>query len=459
VLSLLALLLFVLLRQHTFYGPDGRAMLKMTMGGMQAHPLHPFYVPLLRASHALVGSLGGSWYQAGVLLSQVGAALAVITWHRAAARLGATRAQAAAVAVLGATAPAVLFFASVVELHAPFLAFAGFSTLAAARLAKTGTPGSAVGLGVATGLAVGAHATAHLLPLWLLPLVLAEAPGWSAARRAGLLGSALVVHAGVSLALPLLLRLCGVDWHPASSGGFLADAAARDLQLAWVPNQVWRDWLLPFAPLSVSALLSIPRRPGRGLVLLLGVAASLAATFVLMAPTTENGAYLVPLAWPAAWLVVTGLRPLLWALTAAGGLALGWSWIERNDDPDFGRAFVRDLRAEAAGRPQVVICGQHREFDACLIFGPELAWRELINEAGLPPDTVPFLVEHMRQWVAELSARGESVLVTEGTLQYLQAPVGPEQRTGPRLRAAIEQAFMLEPVRRPTLRAWRLHPR
>lgn len=127
VLALAVFALCVLVGQRTFYGPDGRAILKMTMSGMQVHPLHFFYVPMLRVSHALAARFGGSWYDAGLLLSQVGTAVGAFFWHRAAARLGATRTQAAAVVALCVTAPAILFFASVIELHAPFLAFAGLA--------------------------------------------------------------------------------------------------------------------------------------------------------------------------------------------------------------------------------------------------------------------------------------------------------------------------------------------
>ncbi len=459
LLALLAFLLFAALAQHTFYGPDGRIILKMTMSGMVAHPLHLLYVPMLRASHAVVSLWGGSWFMAGTLLSQVGAALGVFFWHRACARLGLTRGQAALVVALCATAPAVLFFASVVELHAPFLAFAGLSCYLAARLVTRATVAGAVCLGLSTGLAFGAHATGHLLLMWLPLLVLAEARSLRLGRWLWLVAVAVVVHAVVALGLVDLMRTLGANVHAGAAAHHLFESNAGRLSFEALLAQVWADGLRPFAPMSFAVWFGLHRRWRLGLAFLVGCLAYGAATFVLMAPATENGAYLVPLVWPAALLVVGTLpRSVAWLLVL-GGLALGGRWIAQHDDPHYGRAFVADVRVVAQRGPIDLICGQHVEFDACMIFGPEIAWREWINETNLPPETVPMLVQHLHGWLGAREAAGYQVILTEGTMQYLASPVGSEQRTGPLLRRAIEAEFGLEPVHGVVLRAWRLRPR
>lgn len=459
VVALVAFVLFRWLGQETFYGPDGRAILKMTMSGMVAHPQHLLYVPMWRASHAVVSLWGGSWYDAGMLLSQAGPAVGVFFWHRAAAHLHATRVQAAAVVGLCVTAPAILFFASVVELHAPFVAFAGVATYAAARLSRRSSLLASVGLGMATGLAVGAHATGHLLLVWLLPLVWLHTRTGGRRRRLTLLALAVAVHACVTVALVLIFGALGADVHVGAAAEFLARGSDRRLQLQWVPSQVWVDWLRPFAPLSFVAVLGAWRDHGASAALLCGVVASLVATFLLMAPTTENGAYLLPLVFAAALLVVRTLPRWLWVATMLVGLTLGWRWIAAHENPTFGRAFVADVRALAADTPVELFCGQHREFDACMIFGPDIAWRELLNETSLPPEAVPTLIAGLREWVTLRQRDGRIVLITDGALEYLAAPVGVEQRTGPLLRQAIQREFRLEPVHGETLRAWRLVPR
>lgn len=459
-LAVAAFVVSRLLAQDTFYGPDGRIILKMTMSGLVAHPHHFFYVPMLRASHVLVAAGGGSWYDAGLLLSQMGVALAAFAWHRAGARLGLPRGPAAVLVGLCLTAPAILFFASVIELHAPFLAFAGLATYAAARLADRPSLPGACGLGLTSGLAVGAHATGHLLWLWLAPMACCMVRQRQAPRRwLWLLAAAGVAHAATALSLAPVLRGLGADVRGGAAAARLMHQGLSSEVLRWLPAQAWHDWLRPFAPLSVVALLALRRGRCLGVVLLLGLAASLAVTLLLMAPTTENGAYLVPLVWPAALLVVRTLPRWWWWTTMAVGTLLGVRWIAAHDDPAFGRQFVADVRTVAAGAPVELVCGQHREFDACMIFAPELPWRELINEAALPPEAVPRLVAGMREWVAQRTGAGGMVLLTEGTLAYLLAPIGPELRTGPLLRQAIEREFELEPAHGVVLRAWRLQPR
>ncbi len=459
LLALLAFLLFAALAQHTFYGPDGRIILKMTMSGMVAHPLHLLYVPMLRASYAVVSLWGGSWFVAGTLLSQVGAALGVFFWHRACARLGLARGQAALVVALCATAPAVLFFASVVELHAPFLAFAGLSCYLAARLVTHATFTHAMCLGLSTGLAFGAHATGHLLMVWLPLLVLVEAPHLRLRRWLWLGVLAAAVHVAVTLGLVPLMRALGAEVHASAAARHLVGSNQGRLNVTSLLMQVWNDGLRPFAPMSFVVWVGVHRRWRLGLVFLLGCLTYGAVTFTLMAPGSESGAYLVPLVWPAALLIARTLPKSIGWLVVLGGLGLGVRWIARHDDTHFGRAFAADVRAVAQRGPVDLICGQHVEFDACMIFGPEIEWRELINETNLPPETVPVLVQHLHGWLMAQEAAGRQIILTEGAMQYLAAPVGSEQRTGPLLRQAIEAEFVLEPVHGAVLRAWRLRPR
>ena len=253
----------------------------------------------------------------------------------------------------------------------------------------------------------------------------------------------------------------GADVHAGAAASWLIEAGKQRLRPEWLPAVLWQDGLRPFAPLSFVTCLALLRgwRLTLAHAVVVGSVTSLAATFLLMAPGTENGAYLLPLVWPAALLVVRTLpRAVCW-VTALAGLGLGVRWIAAHDAPEFGRAFAADLRTIAAGRPVDMICGQHREFDVCFIFAPDVDWRELINEANLPPQDVPMLVAGLRAWVTSREQAGRSVLFTEGAMQYLQAPVGSEQRTGPLFWQAIQAAMRLEPVRGEVLRGWWLHAR
>jgi hypothetical protein len=392
-----------------------------------------------------------------MLLSQAGTALGALLWHRAGARLGLSRRQALAVVALSLATPAVLFFTSVMELHAPFLAFAGLSCYFAARWAQQPSWLGAIALGGSTGLAVGAHATAHLLVPWLLLLALGE----TSQRRAAwqLIAAAGLAHVAVSWSFAPLLSMFGAEVHAGAAARLLLHEGRDRLHLNWLFGVLWRDGLWPFAPLSLTVCIALLRE-GDGLLrmaVVVGAATSLVATHLLLAPTTENGAYLLPLVWPAALLVVRKLTPAVVMVTLAGGLGLGVAWIVRHTDVTFGRAFAADVRNLGTPQP-LVICGEHREFDAFLIFAPDVPWRELVNECNLPPQTVPHLVAGLRAWVVLQAREGRAVLLTAGAAAYLQDPVGDERRTGPLLWAAIQRELKLEPVQGEVLRGWMLRP-
>src|SRR5690606_40374572 len=94
----------------------------------------------------LSAPLGASLYDAGVLASALGTAVGIACAVLASRILGLTRGGAFAVAGLMLSVPALLFFATVVELHGVFLAFAGPALVAFAHLAPA--PGAPRGPGL-----------------------------------------------------------------------------------------------------------------------------------------------------------------------------------------------------------------------------------------------------------------------------------------------------------------------
>ena len=114
---------------------------------------------------ALLAPFGVSPFVAGGVLSAVATAIGAGLTHAASRVLGLNRADALLVAALTACTPAVMFYASVVELHGVFYAFAALGALRASHLIATPTVANAVLLGLATALAYCFHSTGHLLPL------------------------------------------------------------------------------------------------------------------------------------------------------------------------------------------------------------------------------------------------------------------------------------------------------
>jgi hypothetical protein len=294
-LAALAGLCYWLLRQATFYGPDGRHVLKMIGSGLEVHDKHYLYVPLLRAAIAGLAPWSLTRYQAGLALSVVGAAVSVFFAQRTFARLGLARGNANLATLVFATAPALVFFATVVELHTPFLAAVGLSMWAAAVCAERPSIARAALLGAATGAATGLHATGHILLLAAAPLAI-----WRerlSLRRGVLLGVvAGAAHVVAFLALVGVLLWVGYDIRVGGAANHLISSNPARLSVASIPKQVWLDWLLPFAPVSVAAGLAACVAGSVGALFLLALAAYLGVTFVLSRSLGCRGSQ-----WAACW--------------------------------------------------------------------------------------------------------------------------------------------------------------
>lgn len=441
------------LGQDSFYRNDGRHILKMLMSGLLAHPNHVLYVPAVRGAHALAEGLWPSLYAAALAVSQVGTALGVGLMHRAALRLGLGRGAALAAAALVATAPAVVFFATVVELHGFFMLFVGLAALAGAHFAAAPGWRTAIPLGLATALAVGAHATGHLLPFALLPLAFGRGQRPYAGSAV-----ALLTHAAAALAMPLCLRAAGLPVQGGAAPGFLlAMMEMQGLAVSALPMLVWRDWLVPFAPVSVLAWFALRGARVETLGLVVALGAYLGATLLLLGDATEHGAYVLPLAWPAAVLTVRALRPWALGLALLVGLGLGVRWVAGHDQPEPSRAFAAAARTLASAQPAMFFAGTFREFDAFLIHAPELKWKDMIDDASLPPEAIAVAMPMLASWVRAQRASGEVVYLTEGLFEYLAAPsIGSHPETGPVLAQALRETFTLVPVAEGAFRGFRV---
>ncbi len=217
-LLLSAATLYLSLGQGTLYGDGPGILLTVNGGDAFGSRTHYLHGPMLLGLWSLMGPFGVSLHQAGVVLSCMGAAVGVSCVYYASRMLFGGWRRPALIAGIVATCPATMFYATVVELHGPFLAFFGLVALAVANLALRPTMANAILLGAATGLAALAHASAHLLPVVALLLcpVLASWRGTQIQVRRWLvlIGAQAVVH-GMLVGITLgLVQLRGSGARP-----------------------------------------------------------------------------------------------------------------------------------------------------------------------------------------------------------------------------------------------------
>lgn len=433
IVALLGLAVAFALRQHTFYKDDGDVYLMTIVEGNLQHPHHMLYKPMVAGLHRLTAPLGASLYDAGVLLSALGTGIGLGCAYLAARWLGLRRGEARAVAALTLAVPAVLFFATVVELHGVFFGFLGPALLAAAALARRPTLGRGACLGAALALAYVGHASAGLLPSLLLPLLLFyPAPNVSLGRAREVLPAALLAGAvfGAFLyVLPWLGRITGIGVDSASAAAYVmrdAAAFAADGQ-RWLTT-VWYEWLVPYAPFNLLALglCFVGRHRAQARWLHAGlVPYYLVCVFLL--PNAEFGAYLLPCAWPLALLTVRVLPARAAALLCFVGLLGGVVWIKTHDRPELAAQFAAGAREAGGGRPLVLLLGDHDDAKATLIGLPETEKIVVLHAGTVPADDLARLLDRVDALLAARWRDGRAVLLTDGAVRQLGqvAPSGP----------------------------------
>lgn len=455
VLAGLVLALVVGLRQNAIHGLDAQHLIGMVRDHGDLNYSHPLYLPLMHGWHALLAPLGFTPFESLRLASGVGVVVSAIALHRASLALGLPRAPALVATALACSVPAVVFFATVVELHGVFLAPAGvafwlWASASTATDPRTRTRRFAA-LGVATAVASGVHTSGHFL-LWLLPAMTAGFSGRRPPWRSFAL--TLGVHALVSMLLTLLLRTPGAGGG-AGLGEALADAFAYWApRVPWAPHEVagllWREWIFPFLPLSVATCAALALRAQRrfALLLLVGIAPLLGLSWLLLhRELYERGAYLLPFAWPGALLVAGWWRPRL-QLTAIGvALALAVGQVVVHDRVEDDPALRRTMRTAIGAHPALLICLDAREVDQAVRDLPTVTPRPIHLLAPAILGGYEALCAEFDAWVAPHLDAGASVWLTPRAKAMLDLM---EQPTVARFkREHLVAHYRLEPIADP----------
>lgn len=443
--------LYLALRQHSFYKTDGLTLVHFASAGSwwgSGH--HALYLPLLRLAHALLAPFGVSVYESALALSALGSAGGVAVAHAGFRRLRLSRAQSFAASALVATAPSIVFFATVVEYHGAYFALAGLAFWCMARLHEAPSAARALALGAACQLGAQVHSSGNLLPGLLLAWFLAL--GWNAReqrwRRVRLAALAAAAHLA-------LLPLFGAAWKGLGGGAsarsqiefLLVDPAG----LAELPRMLVHEALLPFLPISLACWLAARRAELRPelVALLLGLLpyAALSLALGIGRPGfVERGAYWLPLAIPAARLCVLALPLRACHALACGALALAWVEVARHDDPAPAREFARSWRAIQSEREGVLLLAGFADHAHRLIGLPRQPSFELDLAAQLPPSEFARRRAELDAALDAYASEGRPLYLTAGAQAFLRMP---GLASGALLSQHLEQRYELREVRAP----------
>lgn len=458
-IATLSFVVYLALGQGVLYG-DGAEFMVLLHSGSPGHKNHLAYIPLLRLAAQLGAPLGISAFVAARLCSQLGAALGVALLHLASCRLGLPRAQATWLTVLIASSPSLLFFASVVEVHAPYFACLGAAWLVTAHAARTPTAASGALLGASTALAYFGHASGLVLPG---PLLLAT---WHLSGRPlrtlwPLATACAAVHLLLCLGVPWLLQNHGQTASPAGAARFMVWwglEIVRQPTLALLV--IWDEWLLAYLPVSLLWLRAFGCARASAWVALLALCPYLALSLALLAVYREFGAYQHAVLWLFAWLTVRYWgRPVL-ALAAVLALAVGIWRVVGNDDPQRVHRYLAGLDASAQGATPLLIVAAEPDYEACFIGRPGLAFVDLAAPDLADPTHAAASQTAMVQRLQKHIANGGRVFLTAGAIGSLgAATAAAPQLAYAQLRARIESEFQLVPALNGTFQAMELRTR
>jgi hypothetical protein len=433
-----ALLLYALLRQNSLHGFDVYYLLQWLEGG-GSHAQHPAWLPLARGMHALLRPFGATPFDSLCLLSALGMATGVAALHRAALVRGTPR-EALWVALLAGTLPAIVHFATVLEMHGALFGVASLAWWQCARLGRDPGIGKAVWLGVLGGAATLVHASGIVLPmLWGLMLPSLGISRW---RQVFLLVTvAGLVQLAVIFAGRFGLRAI---WPPVLEGDvdtFLRDVYAASKPLPVVLHVLWWEWLWAYAAASFAApLLLFPRFTRREAVLLhVGVLALIAPCAVLLySGNVEHGAYLVPLAFPLCGLLAGTLRTNLLAMVLLGNVGATTWHFTHPDRPPADAAFGEAVAALERERKVSLLVADWEEYDGVMRYQSPAFADFAASDGALPRiDSARLQVDKLkaqlhalpdetllRAWLLQQATdearHGRSFLITDGAVTYLE---------------------------------------
>jgi hypothetical protein len=469
------LVLYLALGHAAFYKTDGPDIVRLLDAHLQTgaplrHPWHVGFLPaldLFRRGLAGIGLTPG-YVQLGDWWSALGAALGVACTRAGARRLGLDAGSGRLAAIALALCPATLLFATVVEFHGPLLGLVGlcfwWTTVQVVRPSWWGM----VVLGVFCHAAFLIDGQGLFLPAWLLTFFVARRWRNGVQRRDLLLGAATAaVHLGLFVAMPRLLPEFYGFWANLGKGLSAEGAMGRPQTLDYTPAIFWQEWLWPLLPISVLVFFAPLRRALRleFAAFLVGLLPFLFVSVRLLVFEPEYGAYMLPMALPAALLVAQVVNAR-WRMFAVASLLVGLlPWFGASRDHLKAQAaidaeFATSVATAAKGKKPYVLVGSARELAAAYarLHPDELLW---VRENATMPrqQATPEHFGGVGAYLLALHGAGRAVLLTEEALRSLDDPRaailaekptlqadGNDMFAGPLFAVYLREHFTLEPA-------------
>ena len=345
VVFLATLFFYVCIGQSCFFGEAGPGYLENMLAGSPGNRGDGIYQAFLVSIHSW--GLGYSPFETARYVSALCMALAVTFFHASSIVLGTSFKDRLVLSALVAGTPGILFFSSVIEAHAFFLAFAAFAFLTGALLVKYPTRSMAMIFGLTMALCAAVDPLGALLPLLYLPWFLGNCKKvWGkACARWSLAGLALCVHLNL-----IFLTSIGIGLQ--FGAGLLPKEPVADFL---VQDFALQELLLPFFPI-VRAILMVSMRPStfkRSSWLLLILLPLLVYSFHRSGGVPSRGAMLLPFVFPAVSMLREFLPRMILSSLVVVSTFVGVLQVVQHDYHEGDRAGHRIEHASVQRRQEI----------------------------------------------------------------------------------------------------------
>lgn len=468
---LVSLAFYLLLGRKWLYGDSHGLLVAVGNGTWISGSAHFLLCPVLNLLWIVAEPLGLTLFQTASLLMAGSTAFGLALLYAASLQLGLDSKKATQATLLVGLSPAISFYAGSIEYHAFFFFFSCLATFAATRLFRKPTVKNATLVGFATGLATQAHGTGILLPILFGLWFFGFRSTSKAAPTANPTNRTVVALLFVVALAHFTFTIIDTAWkdyagllgsNTSRSMDVLLDDFQRTIALvASLPLTIWKEWALPFFPLSLTLLSGCFVSPFRkqSVYVTLGVLIYVVASFMVLKTITEYGAYFLPMAWACAVVTVRvfGQRVCigLILISLAGSI---------------GQVIVRDRQAESQTTAEVMLEASEGQPITQLVsnnLGTELHFIWLPDEGMIylpkflrfKPQKLLSVLPALDAEIEQRIAEGHRVFITEQGLDFFSSnPTASESVTATMLLNHLQDQYVLDGIPAEDPRVWRLLP-
>ncbi|MHC5071942.1 MAG: hypothetical protein ACYTGO_15810, partial [Planctomycetota bacterium] len=233
---------------------------------------------------------------------------------------------------------------------------------------------------------------------------------------------------------------------------------AHSNRLADSPAVFLREWVVPFFPTSIACIVTIANVRARPMLVALY---ALVVLYVLLTTIlvggTEFGAYLLPLAWPAALLAVRAFQTRWLVVLSVLGLCIAMPRLHAHDTIDHTRRTAASLKELQDEESLYFLAVTKKDLDLYFVGLPRAGFYYLPVLGQLDEKTVRAHLPRLDKKLEEELVKGRTVFMSKEGNEFLLSDAVAAHTSGAAVLAAhLAEAYVVTPIHRREFKGWSL---